>query len=130
MTSAQSFLKAQSLRGKTAFHAGQAAEAAVARLYQQRGGQILETRWRSSLGEIDLIVQIGHQLVCVEVKKSRTFDQAAQSLRPSQMERIYGCAEVYLGQTKEGQMSEIRFDVALVDGHGQVKILENAFGLF
>ncbi len=106
--------------------AGQAAEESVARFYEAAGGKILQQRWRGQAGEIDLIVSADDEIVFVEVKKSRDFARAAAALRPAQMARLRGAGEEYLGRLPNGLLTNARFDVALVDVHGAVKILENA----
>jgi putative endonuclease len=44
------------------------------------------------------------------------------------MRWLYRSAEEYLGTQPNGSLTEVRFDVALVNGHGEMKIIENAFG--
>ncbi|WP_343231121.1 hypothetical protein [Thalassovita aquimarina] len=39
-------------------------------------------------------------------------------------------AEEYLAHRELSQMTDLRFDVALVDGAGAIEVLENAFGHF
>ena len=117
-------------RGKRAFCAGMAAEEQVAQDYARRGFAELRRRWRGKRGEIDLVMQDGEVFVFVEVKQSRSFERAAESLNARQMARIYGAAEEYLVHAPKGQLSETRFDVALVDGRGAIRIIENAFGAF
>lgn len=120
---------ARQLRGHIAYLSGEAAEAIVARSYERRGLKIAQHRWRGPAGEIDLIVKEGAALVFVEVKKSRTFDRAAERLTAAQMRRIYTSAECYLADMPLGQLTDVRFDVALVNQIGEVRIIENAFGL-
>lgn len=115
-------------QGQMAHHAGTAAEAAVARHYQSLGFDVVAERWRGAGGEIDLIVQNADRVVFVEVKKSKSFDAAARSLSPKQMARIYATAEEYLGCLPTGSLTEARFDVALMDSSGAVRIIANAFG--
>ncbi|MGB3244766.1 MAG: YraN family protein [Sulfitobacter sp.] len=115
-------------RGKTAFEAGQAAEYRIAQDYEQRGFPVAHRRWRGKGGEIDLILRNGNGLIFVEVKQSRDFARAAESLSARQMQRIYLSAEEYLAREPAGSLTEVRFDVALVDGQGQTRIIENAFG--
>ena len=115
-------------RGRVAFHAGAAAEARIAQDYERRGFAVAHRRWRGKAGEIDLILRDGNGLIFVEVKQSRNFERAAASLSSRQMRRIYGGAEEYLARMPEGSLTDVRFDVALVDGSGQTQILENAFG--
>lgn len=119
----------RSLRGRCAWEAGRAAEESVARLYESRGLTIAARRWRGDGGEIDLVVRDGAALVFVEVKQAETFAQAALRLDDRQMARIYAAASAFLGGEPAGQATEVRFDVALVDGLGRVEIVEAAFGL-
>lgn len=117
-------------RGQRAYHAGASAERAVARAYDASGADLLELRWRGQGGEIDLIfLQDGVYVFC-EVKQARSFDEAAERLLPAQMRRIHAAAAEYLARTPEGQLSEVRFDLAVVDGQGRAEIRDGAFSHF
>ena len=59
-----------------------------------------------------------------------TMNSVLQRLRPDQRQRIHLAASEYLGNTPDGQLSEVRFDLALVDGRGQVEIRDGAFSHF
>jgi putative endonuclease len=111
-----------------AFHAGIAAEGRIAQDYERRGFIIARQRWRGKSGEIDLIVRDGDGLIFVEVKQSRDFESAASALSTAQMRRICRSAEEFLGTQPRGSLTEMRFDVALVNGRGETQIIENAFG--
>ena len=65
-------------------------------------------------------------MIFVEVKKSRDFARAAESLSYRQMQRILGAAEEFVAGEPKGLLTEMRFDVALVDAVGRIEILENA----
>ncbi len=116
--------------GQRADLSGRAAEECVTRAYIDNGARLLETRWRGKGGEIDLIFGMGDLLIFVEVKKARSIDAAIRSLRPAQMRRIHAAAAEYLAQAPQGQLSDVRFDLAAMDGAGRVEIIENAFGHF
>jgi putative endonuclease len=120
-------MKARTAQGKEAYLAGLAAEAAVARLYTRTGRAIAAQRWRGSAGEIDLIARDGDCVIFVEVKQSASHAEAASHLTPRQMARIYASASEFLAGEPAGQLTEARFDVALVDGQGRIELLENAF---
>ncbi|MEP2641312.1 YraN family protein [Roseobacter sp.] len=120
-------MTAAQYRGEMAHHGGQAAEDAVGRHYAGLGFEVVAQRWRGEGGEIDLIVRDAQRVVFVEVKKSRSFAAAAQRLSRGQMTRIYLSASEYLGGLPDGQLTEARFDVALVDGAGAVRLIESAF---
>ena len=119
-------LQIRQMRGRRAYLAGQAAEATVDRLYQQKGYEILARRWRGGGGEIDLIYRDGGGCVFVEVKQSSDFDRAVQSLRPAQIRRLMQAASVFVAGEPKGQLTDMRFDVALVNGRGETEIRENA----
>lgn len=115
------------MSGMMSYQAGLSAEAAVARLYAGSGHSIAAQRWRGAGGEIDLIARDGDRVIFIEVKQSITHARAAEHLTPRQMARIYNSASQFLAGEPNGLNTEARFDVALVDGHGQIEILENAF---
>lgn len=115
-------------RGKTAYHAGLSAEDRISTDYERRGCPVARRRWRGTAGEIDLIARDGDGLIFIEVKQSRSFDRAVQRVSPRQMQRIYAAAEEFLAGEPHGALTNVRFDVALVNGQGEVRIIENAFG--
>lgn len=117
-------------RGTRAWLTGQAAEAAVIRHYAGQGGCLRAQRWRSQAGEIDLVLEQADEIVFCEVKFARTHDLAGAQLRPAQMARIRGAAADYLGRLPAGQLTPARFDLATVDGQGDVRLLRDAFGDF
>ncbi len=116
------------MSGLTSYHAGLAAESAVENHYVQTGYAISDRRWRGAGGEIDIIARDGEDLIFVEVKKSRDFARAAEQLSQRQMLRIYNTASEFLAGEPNGQDTNVRFDVALMDGAGHIQVIENAFG--
>jgi putative endonuclease len=120
--------EARRLRGVAAFVTGFSAEEGVARHYEARGARIAARRWRSPHGEIDLIVREGEAVVVVEVKKARSIDEAAHRLGRRQMDRLCAAAQAFCESEPRGSLTELRFDLAMVDGLGRVRVIENAFG--
>ena len=115
------------MTGQTSYHAGRVAEDIVARDYIDRHHTLAATRWRGASGEIDLILRKGALVVFVEVKKSKSFARASTRLGRRQMDRICASASEFLAGEPKGQLTDVRFDLALVDGVGQVQVIENAF---
>ncbi len=113
------------MSGKMSYLAGMAAEDAVAADYTRRGHQVAARRWRGSRGELDLVLRNGDGLIVVEVKQARDFARALQHLTGEQLGRIYGAAEEFLRGEPRCQLTDMRFDVALVDGAGRMEIHEN-----
>ncbi|MEP3346527.1 MAG: YraN family protein [Litoreibacter sp.] len=116
----------RSERGRTGYHAGIEAERSVARDYLRRGYHFAAHRFRGSSGEVDLVLRSGAEVIFVEVKQSRSHARAAERLLPAQIERLFVTAGEFVAAEPAGQDTNMRFDVALVDQIGRVKVLENA----
>lgn len=112
--------------GEMAYYAGLSAEDAAARRYCAMGYRLLAQRWRGTAGEIDLIFSVTDTFVFVEVKKAARFDAAAHRISWRQQQRIFDTASEFVGTKPRGQLSDMRFDVALVDRTGAVEVIENA----
>ncbi len=117
----------RSARGKLAFEAGKAAEGCVEQLYLRQGFQIVARRWRGVAGEIDLVARDGAEMIFIEVKKSDTHAHAAEHLGPRQIARLCAAASEFVAGEPMGQLTPMRFEVALVDAVGQIEIVKNAF---
>ena len=115
------------MTGLTGYHAGRVAKDIVARNYTDRAHVFAAKRWRSTVGEIDLIMRNGTQVVFVEVKKSGSFARAATRLQRRQMDGLVAAGSEFLAVEPMGQLTDVRFDLALVNGIGDVQIIENAF---
>ena len=115
------------MTGSVGYHAGDVAEDIVASDYICRNYQLAARRWRGKGGEIDLVMRDGDKVIFVEVKKSKTFAAAAHRLKGTQMERICTAAQEFLAGEPRGQLTNVRFDLVMVDGTGAVKVIENAF---
>jgi putative endonuclease len=122
-------MRTRQIKGSVAYHAGLAAEDSVALAYERAGHPIVARRWRGSAGEIDLIAQNGEGFVFIEVKKSRSHAEAASALSPAQIARIFDAASEFVANAPRGLLTQMRFDVALVDGMGRIERLENALAV-
>jgi putative endonuclease len=119
--------KAQKARGMTNYLAGHAAEISVARHYEDRGIAISARNWRGMTGEVDLIGRDGDVVVFVEVKQSRSHDLAASHISQAQISRIFATVDEFLAGEPKGLLTDVRIDLALVDGQGRIEVVENAF---
>ncbi len=115
------------IRGQMAYLSGLAAEESVLRHYVSKGLAHVASRWRGQRAEIDLILREDETFVFVEVKKSRSFDDALLSLGHAQRQRIMTAAAAFLDSIAVTGLTDMRFDLALVNASGQMQILENAF---
>jgi putative endonuclease len=97
-----------------AFRLGLSAETRAAALLMAKGFRIVARRWRSPVGEIDLVARRGRLLVFVEVKARGRFDDAAEAVTERQRRRIAAAAEAWLASHAADLARDIRFDAVLV----------------
>jgi putative endonuclease len=97
-----------------AFGLGITAESRAAVWLLAHGYRILARRWKSPLGEIDIIAARRHLLIFVEVKARATLDGAAESVTERQKQRIAAAAEIWLAANPVPAIRDIRFDAILV----------------
>jgi putative endonuclease len=97
-----------------AFRVGISAESRAAAFLIAKGFRILARRWKSPLGEIDVIARRGALLVFAEVKARANLDDAAESLNQRQQRRIAAAAEIWLGANPDYANFNMRFDAILV----------------
>ena len=115
---------------KVSYHAGQAAEFQVARYYERDGWHVLQHRFKSAAGEIDLVLCRDDTVLFVEVKRARTHDIAASRISLQQIARINQSVEIFVSEHLSGQNFEMRMDAALVDQKGEIQIIPNALAGF
>lgn len=99
---------------QAAFQLGISIESRAAALLVAKGFRILGRRWKSPVGEIDIIACRRQLLVFVEVKASERLDDAAEAVTPRQRQRIAAAAEAWLAATGAHAFRDIRFDAILV----------------
>ncbi len=99
---------------QVAFRLGISAESRAAAFLIAKGFRILARRWRSPVGEIDIIAARRHLLIFVEVKAREKFDDAAWSVTDRQRARIAAAAEAWLAQRGDHDFRDMRFDAVLV----------------
>jgi putative endonuclease len=96
------------------YHAqGHLAEALAAWALRLKGYRILKRRYKTSLGEIDLIAARGWTLVAVEVKYRSSLDQAKEAITQKQRKRIEMALSLYLRHLTWAPKN-IRFDAILL----------------
>ena len=99
---------------QVAFRTGISAESRAALVLIAKGFRILARRWRSPVGEIDIIARRRNLLVFVEVKAREYLDDAAWSVSERQRARIVAAAQAWLAQHGDAHIHDIRFDAMLV----------------
>ncbi len=79
-----------------------------------RGYQILAARYRTPLGEIDIVASRGNVVAIVEVKARKTRASAAAALDERQRARLLRGAQFLLAQRPDLGNAAVRFDLMVV----------------
>lgn len=93
---------------------GRFAETVAALYLNLKGYRTIARRFRSPLGEIDLVMQRGRTLVFVEVKARRTKDAAILAITPAARGRLIRAAESFVARHPRAADLTLRFDVVAV----------------
>ena len=109
------------------FRTGISAESRGAALLVAKGFRILARRWKSPVGEIDIVARRRQLLVFVEVKARHNLDDAAESVTPRQRQRIIAAAEAWLATYPDPSIHDIRLDAILVAPGKMPRHIQGAF---
>ncbi len=95
---------------------GQSGEAVAATFLRKQGYRLLQRNYRCTLGEIDLIVQDGEELVFVEVrtKQRPCLFRPEESIDRRKALRLVKLGEYYLASTKHLEVPW-RIDLVVVE---------------
>jgi putative endonuclease len=99
---------------RLAFRFGLSAESRAAAYLIAKGYRILARRFKTPVGEIDIVARRRGVLVFVEVKAREKLADAAESIGRRQQQRIIAAAEFWLAGHPDDATSDMRFDVVLV----------------
>jgi putative endonuclease len=113
---------------------GRLGEDAALRWYTERGYTLVARNWRCRLGELDLVLRRGDELVVCEVKARRgaAYGGPFEAVTGRKRRKLEALAEVFLATTNVAP-SSVRFDVASVamprsgPVRGDVHVFEEAF---
>lgn len=103
------------------------AEGAAEIFLRAKGYKIIERRYRTKSGEVDIIALDGDYLVFVEVKARPTLDEALFSITPKMRGRISDAAMMFLSENPNYTMRPMRFDVMAVKLPFTIRHMQNAF---
>jgi putative endonuclease len=92
---------------------GRRAETFVAWYLRAKGYSVLARRFKTPVGEIDLIVRRGRAIAFVEVKHRPTEIEASEATPPAAERRIARAASYWLARHPEAAEADLRFDVVV-----------------
>ncbi len=117
---------ARSKRQK-AFRLGFSAESRAALFLMAKGFRILARRWKTPIGEVDIVARRRNLLLFVEVKARASLDEAAESLTVFQQRRIVAAARAWLAIKPDPRLTDIRFDAILIAPGKMPRHIQSAF---
>ena len=92
-----------------------------------KGYRIVARRYRTRLGEIDLIARKGDLVAIVEVKARRTLAEAMEAIGSQSERRIEAAADMWLARQSDYARLSVRFDMVAVLPRRWPVHVENAF---
>jgi putative endonuclease len=110
-----------------AFRVGLSAESRAAAYLIAKGYRIVARRFKSAVGEVDIVARRGRVLVFAEVKARDRLDDAAWSVVPRQQRRVAAAAGAWLVEHPDDVQCDIRFDAVLVAPGRMPRHIEAAF---
>ncbi len=112
---------------KRAHRRGHIAEWIAATWLVLHGYRPLARRYKTRLGEIDLIVRRGPIIAFVEVKARRSLEAADDAITGAAVLRIRKAADIWLSRHPDAEGLSYRFDVVLVAPGRLPRHIPNAF---
>lgn len=92
-----------------------------------RGWRIIGTRFKTPVGEIDLIVKRGKILAFIEVKARARKDTAAESIHKQNQQRVLRAAQWFIASHPKYAEYTLRFDACLVPWYSWPTFITHAF---
>ena len=95
---------------------------------EEEGLRVVETNYRTPLGEIDIIARDGNTLVFIEVKyrQNRNFGGAEHAIPRKKQLTIIRVAKMYIKMHRLPLSGFYRFDAVLIDGE-EIQHIKNAW---
>lgn len=113
---------------RRAYRKGHRGEWLAALALMLKGYRIVARRFRTPLGEIDLIARRGDLVAIVEVKARPTLAEAMDAVSFTAQRRIDAAADLWLARRPDHARLSLRYDlVAVLPGRWPVHV-ENIFG--
>jgi len=111
----------------TAYRRGHRGEWLAAMALMLKGYRIIARRYRTRIGEIDLIARRGDLVLIVEVKVRKSLIEAMEAIAHQSERRIEAAADLWLARQPDHGRLSVRFDVVAVLPRRWPVHVENAF---
>jgi len=101
-------------RRRKAERKGHGAERLAALALKLKGYRIVARRYRTPLGEIDLVARRGDLVAFVEVKARKIERTAIDAVSFSAQSRIRAASDLWLGRQRDAARLSLRYDIVAV----------------
>jgi putative endonuclease len=106
---------------------GHRAETIAVWYMRLKGYRLIANRFKSAVGEIDLIMRKGKTLVFIEVKARSKVDDSMWAVTPQQSSRIASAASLFVCRHDLSGVEFQRFDIVAVPSYLWPTHIKNAF---
>ena len=109
--------------------AGRRAETLACWFLRLKGYRILERRFKTKLGEIDIIALKRKTIIMAEVKQRASSKKLHETVSFENSQRIMNAAELFINERHKGlpRNYELRFDIIHVIGRWKLRHIQDAF---
>lgn len=108
-------------------HRGMRAEWLAAVWLLLKAYRLVAWRYKTPVGEIDLVMRRGKALVFIEVKARKTRAEAAAAIHRNNQQRVVRAAQYYLVAHPPRPQTIIRFDAVLITWYSWPRQIIQAF---
>ncbi len=106
---------------------GHIAEYRAALCLMLKGYRIVAMRYRTRLGEIDIIARRGDLVACVEVKARVSLEDAVFAVTDTAQRRIRAASDLWLSRQGDFHRLSVRYDIVAVTPWRWPRHLPDAF---
>lgn len=112
---------------QAAYQKGLKAEEFAAHYLRQQGYNVLEMRYKTKYGEIDILASKRMLLAAVEVKSRKTIEEALYALSAQSRQRIQNSLMSFIADNPDYQNYDLRFDLFAYQSENSFEYLDNAW---
>ena len=99
---------------RRAYRKGHRGEWLAALALTFKGYRVVARRFRTPLGEVDLIARRGNIVAIVEVKARPTLEQAMEAVGYAAQQRIDAAADLWLARQRDHGRLSLRYDLVAI----------------
>ncbi|MGH1376187.1 MAG: YraN family protein [Alphaproteobacteria bacterium] len=113
--------------GETHYARGVKGEALACDYLRRQGFEILQQRYKTKFGEVDIIARMQDLICFVEVKVRGSLEEALEAVTPRSRKRIEQSALFFISENPDVMSCDMRFDVVAITQGGNITHLDNAW---